>query len=93
MMIAVFDNMDSFNSWHTLVKQALGIPRPNVGYLDGQEKADKTWTLEYTRPMLSADGEKVLAFIGALDESLLIGVTVKTRDQAILDGDIILEQE
>ena len=50
-------SLDSFNSWHDLAKQALGIPHPNHNAATGEIDEDAQWTTAYTEAVVVAEDD------------------------------------
>lgn len=53
-----WSSLDAFNSWHSYVKDQLGIPCPNYNLATGEVQAMTAyWTLEYTDPVILSEND------------------------------------
>jgi len=43
-----FESGEAFEAWHSVVKEALGIPYPNKNSATGEIDENATWTTAYT---------------------------------------------
>ena len=57
-MFYSWESQEAFDAWHSVVKQALGIPRANKNAKTGEIDLDAAWTTSYTE--LKTDDNGVL---------------------------------
>lgn len=55
-------SLEGFNSWHDVVKEALGIPYPGRNSATGEIDETAQWTTSYTEPVIVSDDD-VRAFV------------------------------
>lgn len=78
MTWAIFNNLDTFDSWHEEIKIKLGYPLVGYNAKTGEEDLENL-TTNYTQPMVIADDERVIAWVGENNENL----SLIDRDDAI----------
>jgi hypothetical protein len=77
-MFAIFDNLESFNLWHTSIKLKLNYPIYGIEGRTGQPNLD--YPIEnYTAPQFASDDERVIAWVGDESDNLeLVDITSQT---------------
>lgn len=57
-MMYKWQTVEAFDAWHETVKEALGIPYPNVNSKTGEIDENATWTTAYTNLREDDNGVK-----------------------------------
>lgn len=53
MIWVKFPSIGSFNAWHDVIKQELGLPKPSTDF-DGKVIDEAQWTVSYVEPIIIA---------------------------------------
>jgi hypothetical protein len=62
-MFAIFDNLETFNSWHQSIKLKLNYPLYGSNVLTGEIDYENP-TTEYTQAKINSNDSRVIAWVG-----------------------------
>lgn len=64
-----WNSLEDFNTWHEIVKEQLGLPKPGINQATGTIDENAVWTTDYTS-VIEIEGK----FIGIVEDDFNSGL-------------------